>query len=123
VILIDAMGLLSSCYQIASIAIVAGSFTSAVGGHNILEPLWFGVPTLFGPYMHAQPDMLEGVMRHQAAWQRPIEEVEEALQRLLTDGATRQALSAAAMGMVDALRGANGRTLKALSTMGTSTKN
>ncbi|MBA2728245.1 MAG: 3-deoxy-D-manno-octulosonic acid transferase, partial [Parachlamydiaceae bacterium] len=53
VILIDAMGQLRNSYQIADLAIVAGSYTEKVGGHNILEPLWFGVPTIFGPHMHS----------------------------------------------------------------------
>ncbi|MFI5334976.1 MAG: 3-deoxy-D-manno-octulosonic acid transferase, partial [Chlamydiales bacterium] len=39
VVLIDAMGLLNSCYQIAEVAIVAGSFLPSVGGHNIFEPI------------------------------------------------------------------------------------
>ena len=42
----DAMGVLRKCYQAADLAIVAGSFTSKVGGHNIMEPCWYGVPTL-----------------------------------------------------------------------------
>jgi len=62
VLLIDAMGVLRKCYQVADVAIVAGSFTHKVGGHNILEPLWYGVPVLYGPHMHAQPE-LEALMR------------------------------------------------------------
>ena len=49
VVLVDTMGVLIHCYQIADFALVAGSFTERVGGDNILEPCYFGVPTLCGP--------------------------------------------------------------------------
>ncbi len=53
ILLVDQMGVLCQFYEIALLAIVGGSFEK-IGGHNILEPLFYGVPTLFGPYMHKQ---------------------------------------------------------------------
>lgn len=53
IILIDAVGFLNNFYQISNVAVVCGSFTP-VGGHNILEPLFFNKPLLFGPYMETQ---------------------------------------------------------------------
>ncbi|GMQ31250.1 3-deoxy-D-manno-octulosonic acid transferase [Algoriphagus confluentis] len=46
VLFIDNIGMLSSLYQFARIAYVGGAFGK--GLHNILEPLGFGVPVLFG---------------------------------------------------------------------------
>jgi len=46
VLFVDNMGMLSSLYQFARIAYVGGGFGK--GLHNILEPLGFGVPVLFG---------------------------------------------------------------------------
>lgn len=46
VLFVDNMGMLSSLYQFAQIAYVGGGFGK--GLHNILEPLGFGVPVLFG---------------------------------------------------------------------------
>ena len=46
VLFIDNVGMLSSLYQFAQIAYVGGGFGK--GLHNILEPLGFGVPVLFG---------------------------------------------------------------------------
>lgn len=57
VMLVDAMGVLSSCYALSTAAFVGGSLTKHVGGHNLVEALVYGIPTLHGPYMHGQPDM------------------------------------------------------------------
>lgn len=54
--LIDAMGVLKKCLQLSNLAIIGGSFVPGIGGHNITEPAQYGVPVLFGPYMHNQPD-------------------------------------------------------------------
>jgi 3-deoxy-D-manno-octulosonic-acid transferase len=46
VIFIDNIGMLSSLYQFAKLAYVGGAFGK--GLHNILEPIAFGVPVIFG---------------------------------------------------------------------------
>jgi 3-deoxy-D-manno-octulosonic-acid transferase len=51
VILIDKMGILNAIYSIADIAFVGGSMLPDVGGHNMLEPLSFGVPIVFGNFV------------------------------------------------------------------------
>ena len=50
VLLLDSMGELTLILPFITIACVGGSFVP-VGGHNFLESLQFGVPTLVGPYM------------------------------------------------------------------------
>ncbi|MEX0962151.1 MAG: glycosyltransferase N-terminal domain-containing protein [Simkaniaceae bacterium] len=57
IILVNQMGILTDLYQVSDAAIVAGSFCSKIGGHNIFEPISLGLPTLFGPYMHSQREM------------------------------------------------------------------
>jgi len=46
IIIIDNIGMLSSLYQFAKIAYIGGAFGK--GLHNILEPLGFAVPVVFG---------------------------------------------------------------------------
>ncbi len=46
ILLIDNIGMLSSLYQFAHMAYVGGGFGK--GLHNILEPLGFGAPVIFG---------------------------------------------------------------------------
>jgi len=85
IVLIDAMGLLRKCYSVATIAIVGGSFIQRVGGHNILEPLAYRVPVLFGPYMHSQPDFSELVLNHQAGVQVKEEDLKNVVDDLLVN--------------------------------------
>lgn len=115
VILIDAMGLLRQCYQFADIAIVAGSFTDKVGGHNIVEPCYYGVPVLFGPHMETQPDLLKLVKTFEAGWQVDEKEVAAKVTLLLGDEAQRRELGQAGLTLVNNAQGATGRTLEALS--------
>ncbi|WLT30354.1 3-deoxy-D-manno-octulosonic acid transferase [Geothrix sp. PMB-07] len=48
VLLLDTLGELSAVYAEGTVALVAGGWTTA-GGHNPLEPVRAGVPTLLGP--------------------------------------------------------------------------
>ncbi|HIG58551.1 MAG TPA: hypothetical protein EYQ21_04000 [Flavobacteriales bacterium] len=47
VVVIDSVGLLSSLYSLADLAVIGGGFGS--GLHNVLEPSAFGIPSLSGP--------------------------------------------------------------------------
>ena len=47
VVIIDSIGILSSLYALADLAVIGGGFGS--GLHNVLEPSAFGVPSLSGP--------------------------------------------------------------------------
>lgn len=47
VLIIDTIGLLSSIYQYADIAVIGGGFGKGV--HNVLEAATFGLPLFFGP--------------------------------------------------------------------------
>lgn len=110
VILIDAMGLLRKCYQLADIAIVAGSYTSKVGGHNILEPSWYGVPVIFGPHMQSQPDLLELVKEYRAGLQVSIDELPDVLVNLLNQPNECKVLGDAGLRLADDVHGATGKT-------------
>ncbi len=50
VVILDTIGELSVVYSLASAAFVGGSFVDGIGGHNLLEPVYFGKPVFFGPY-------------------------------------------------------------------------
>lgn len=54
ILVVDAMGMLKACYQLASCAFVGGSF-ALKGGHNALEPALYGVPTMMGPSIFNNP--------------------------------------------------------------------
>ncbi|MFO7897225.1 MAG: glycosyltransferase N-terminal domain-containing protein [Candidatus Cloacimonadales bacterium] len=56
--IIDQMGLLVKMYALADLAIIGGSFFD-FGGHNPLEAVYYGVPTIIGNYHHACQDSVE----------------------------------------------------------------
>jgi len=115
VILMDAMGLLRKCYQFADVAVVAGSYTSKVGGHNILEPSWYGVPVVFGPYMHSQPELVELVNHYGAGMQISKDRLHAELEKLLSCAETRGKIGESGLAMVAGINGATKRTLDILS--------
>ena len=55
IILVDKMGVLNNLYAIGDIAILGGSFiTPKFGGHNPLEPAYFGCKVISGHYIKNQ---------------------------------------------------------------------
>lgn len=110
VILIDAMGLLRKCYQLADVAVVAGSYTPKIGGHNILEPSWYGVPVLFGPYMHTQPDLVDLIREYGAGHQVTIDDLPEELISLLKDPDKRKKIGKAGLRLATDVHGATSKT-------------
>lgn len=83
VILIDAMGILLTCYQLSNLAIVGGSYIPEIGGHNIFEPTMFGKYVLFGPYMHGQKELVGQVIQHGVGEKIPLKELPTKLEPLL----------------------------------------
>lgn len=115
--LIDAMGILRQLYQIGDIAIVAGSFTDKVGGHNLLEPSWYGKPVLFGPHTESQREMALMMKRAEAGRQVSMDKLPEALVDLIMHPAKRTAMGQAGMKIFTESKGATERTWQLLRVM------
>jgi 3-deoxy-D-manno-octulosonic-acid transferase len=114
VIVLDTIGELAQLYQIATAVFVGGSLVDA-GGHNILEPAVFGKPIVFGPYMQNFAEIAQAFLESGAAIQiRTGRELEAVLLDLLNDPVRRASLGAAARALVEANRGARGRSLAAI---------
>jgi 3-deoxy-D-manno-octulosonic-acid transferase len=65
VVVVDTIGDLVNIYGESSIAFVGGSL-APYGGQNILEPLFFGTPVIFGPYMDNFRDIADIVLENKA---------------------------------------------------------
>jgi 3-deoxy-D-manno-octulosonic-acid transferase len=114
VVILDTIGELAQLFQIATAVFVGGSLVDA-GGHNILEPAIFGKPIVFGPYMQNFAEIAQTFLDNRAAIQiRSERELEPVLLGLLTDPVRRASLGAAARALVEANRGARGRSLAAI---------
>jgi 3-deoxy-D-manno-octulosonic-acid transferase len=111
VVVLDSIGELAQVYQLATAVFVGGSLVDQ-GGHNILEPAMFGKPIVFGPHMQNFQEIADAFITNGAAMQVQSEkELDEALLTLMTDPVRRARLGAAARALVEANRGAKGRTL------------
>jgi len=75
-ILVDAMGELNNIYNISDIAILGGAFAENVGGHNPLEPVYFGCKIITGKHFFHQRELFKYVHHVQYV---ESDEVEEAL--------------------------------------------
>jgi 3-deoxy-D-manno-octulosonic-acid transferase len=114
VVVLDTIGELAQLYQVATAVFVGGSLVDQ-GGHNILEPAVFGKAIVFGPYMQNFAEIARTFVENDAGIQlRSGRELEPALLGLLTDPVRRARLGAAARALVEANRGARGKTMTAI---------
>ncbi len=63
VVIVDKMGVLNDLYHISDISFVGGTLAE-LGGHNILEPVWAGIPVLFGSSIFNVEDSAAYITRH-----------------------------------------------------------
>jgi 3-deoxy-D-manno-octulosonic-acid transferase len=114
IVVLDTIGELAQLYQIATVVFVGGSLVDA-GGHNILEPAVFGKAIVFGPCMQNFAEIARTFLDNGAAVQvRAGEELDSVLVDLLGDPVRRASLGAAARALVEANRGARGKSLAAI---------
>ncbi len=109
VILIDTVGELSTLYGLSTISFVGGSLVPK-GGHNILEPLAWGKPVLFGPYMNNFQDISQLVEREGVGIKvRNEKELREKLKLLLEHPALGEEIKRKAEALMNRMQGAGDR--------------
>ena len=114
ILLLDSMGELAALYGAADAVFVGGSLVPA-GGHNILEPAWFGKPPIFGPSMDNFRQMAAEFVGAGAAVQvGSSQELARAWIELLEEAPRREKMSAAARALVERNQGATDRTVERL---------
>jgi 3-deoxy-D-manno-octulosonic-acid transferase len=114
VMVVDTMGVLLELYQLATVAIVCGSFVSKVGGHNIVEPAIARVPVVVGPYMQSQTILCESAKENGAIIQVGVDFLDETIKKLLEEPMYKNQLANAAQRWAEGLRGATERTMIAV---------
>jgi tetraacyldisaccharide 4'-kinase len=114
VLLLDSIGELSSLFALADVVFVGGSLADR-GGHNLLEPAFFGVPIVVGPHLENFAGIADAFASRSAMVQVPsAARLEAALTDLLRNEEKRRVLGARAREAADSERGATDRTLLAL---------
>lgn len=111
IVLLDTVGELMNVYSFATVAFVGGSLVDGIGGHNLLEPAYFGVPVVYGSRLTAYLGMAE-MLEAAGGGIRVGDEAsfKTALRRLLSDDKLRASAGKNAKKVVEANRGAAGRT-------------
>ena len=71
IILVDMMGELNNIYAVSDIAILGGAFKEDVGGHNPLEPAFFGCKIITGKHFFHQKELFKYV--HHVLYIEPSE--------------------------------------------------
>jgi len=113
VIVLDTIGELTPLYAIADVVFVGRSLVPQ-GGGNVLQPLYYGKPVLVGPHTTNMREMVR--VARQAEVCIVVEDGEalaEAVARLLSDAAEREAIAARAGVIFEENRGASQRYARA----------
>lgn len=104
--LLDTMGELARVYGLATVAFVGGSLVP-IGGHDVLQPLFHGVPVVFGPHMRNQRELAALTIDAGAAIQVKDESgLRASLALCLQDDSRRVAMREAAASLIERHRGA-----------------
>jgi 3-deoxy-D-manno-octulosonic-acid transferase len=74
IILVDKIGVLRKLYSVADIVFVGGTLVN-IGGHSLLEPLFYGKTPIFGPYLQNVKDISKEILRKNIGYK--VENIEE----------------------------------------------
>jgi 3-deoxy-D-manno-octulosonic-acid transferase len=113
--LIDSIGELSILYALGYIIFVGGSLVP-VGGHNILEPAFYGKPVIFGRHMDNFQFIASQFLKYRAGFQvSNLKELITSITMLLQDQTIYNEMSRNAQKLIDKNRGAIHTTIEAIS--------
>jgi 3-deoxy-D-manno-octulosonic-acid transferase len=111
VLLLDSMGELGGVYSLADTVFIGGSLVP-IGGHNLLEPAFFGRAPVFGPHMENFQEMAAHFLAERAGVQvKSGEDLGREWVRMIQQDAMRRQMGQAAYGVVQRHRGATEQTM------------
>jgi 3-deoxy-D-manno-octulosonic-acid transferase len=114
VFLVDTLGELLGFYAASDVAFVGGSLVP-IGGHNLLEPLSFGLPTLSGPNTFNAADIAKLLVECGAvSIVHDAVELATAIGALFANPAARTQMGASGRKAIEDNRGAVGRLMEFL---------
>lgn len=98
--IIDTIGVLTEAYSIADISIVGGSLYD-FGGHNPLEPAYYGNAIIMGSYHSSCTDSVTKLLGAGAILISDANSLEADLEQLINDQEKRVAMGVAARGVLE----------------------
>ncbi|MDP2690196.1 MAG: glycosyltransferase N-terminal domain-containing protein [Deltaproteobacteria bacterium] len=106
VLLLDTVGELMMVYSFSTVAVVGGSIAPGIGGHNLLEPAYYGKPVVYGGRLTTYLEMA-GMLEAAGGGLRVEDNgLAGALGGLLDDDALRERMGRNARAVVEQNRGA-----------------
>lgn len=67
IIIVDAIGILRKIYSITDIAFVGGTLVD-IGGHSLLEPLFYGKTPIFGPHLQNVKEISQDILKYKIGY-------------------------------------------------------
>lgn len=112
VLVVDTIGHLASIYQYADIAFIGGAFRGTL--HNILEPITFGVPILFGKDRRNKkfPEVIDLVNLGAAKEVSSVMELKDEIENLMTNDIKRKSIDQIGKDYINNNRGASEKTME-----------
>jgi len=111
VLIVDEMGVLVDYYQISDVVILGGTFSSRIGGHNIVEPALLGKPVIVGPYVDSIASEVERLARRDGVvCAKGGEELSAALMTLVNNASRRREVGSQGKAVFAELLGPVART-------------
>lgn len=86
VVFVNKLGILEQCYTQSILAIVGGSFTPTVGGHNVYEPVRLNTPVIYGPNTYNQRSLVKIVEHYKVGTATTYEELYYEVQNWIRKG-------------------------------------
>jgi 3-deoxy-D-manno-octulosonic-acid transferase len=114
ILLLDTLGELASAYREGTLALVGGGWAWN-GGHNPLEPVVWGVPTLIGPGFDNFRDLVEPLLEAGLVRVVPAGRLGDEVAAVLALGKWRPAEDPGTRRLPEALAGALEKTWKSVS--------
>ncbi len=105
IILLDTIGELSQLFSKADVTFIGGSLLP-FGGHNILEPAYWGKPSIFGPHMENFPITKDFLMEGAAIMVKDPGGLAAAIKDLLENTEKAEHMGQKAKGIIDKNTGA-----------------
>jgi 3-deoxy-D-manno-octulosonic-acid transferase len=105
------MGELSEVFSNAAITFIGGSLLQ-FGGHNILEPAYWGNPIIFGPHMENFPIAAEFLKKSAAFQVKDAKEIAKVVSDLIQKPETARLMGENARAILDENKGAVEKALK-----------
>jgi 3-deoxy-D-manno-octulosonic-acid transferase len=109
ILLIDTIGILAYLYREAYVALIGNGFGKGI--HNILEPVVFGKPVVFGPHYHHFAEAVSLIAGKGAFSFKHQEELNQYLNRLMFDSEFYRSTSEACLKYVSENSGATQRIM------------